>query len=398
MSELTQRAKPAWGAVFSMTLGVLGLVTAEFLPASLLTPMATDLGVTEGMTGQAVTVTAAIALVTSLLISSITRSIDRRYVLLGFSTLLVASNLMVAFASNMTELLLARVLLGLALGGFWTMSIATMMRLVPEDLVPRALSIMFSGVSLATIAAAPLGSYLGDIVGWRSVFQMAAGLGLIALVVQFMTLPRMAPSGQTRLRTLFDVLMRPRVGLGMLAAGLVFTGHFAFFTYIRPFLEIVTGVGVNGVAGILFGFGLANFLGNYLGGWMIERNLRMTMIAMPLVMGVLGLSLVGTGSAPVLDAMMVALWGMAFGAIPVAWSTWLTRTVPDEAESASGLLVAAINTAIASGAAMGGAIFDSSGVGNVFLASGGILLLATLLILKGVRDAEAPGHSSPQGL
>nr|WP_300313839.1 MFS transporter [Halomonas sp.] len=398
MSELTQRVEPAWGAVFSMTLGVLGLVTAEFLPASLLTPMAADLGVTEGMTGQAVTVTAAIALVTSLLISSVTRNIDRRYVLLGFSTLLIASNLMVAFASNMTELLLARVLLGLALGGFWTMSIATMMRLVPDDLVPRALSIMFSGVSVATIAAAPLGSYLGDIVGWRSVFQMAAGLGLIALVVQFMTLPRMAPSGQTRLRTLYDVLMRPRVGLGMLAAALVFTGHFAFFTYIRPFLEIVTGVGVNGVAGILFGFGFANFLGNYLGGWMIERNLRMTMIAMPLVMGVLGLSLVSTGSAPVLDALMVALWGMAFGAIPVAWSTWLTRTVPDEAESASGLLVAAINTAIASGAAMGGAIFDISGVGNVFLASGGILLLAALLILKGVRDAEAPGHSSPQGL
>ncbi|QEM80292.1 MFS transporter [Halomonas binhaiensis] len=377
MSELTQRVEPAWGAVFSMTLGVLGLVTAEFLPASLLTPMAADLGVTEGMTGQAVTVTAAIALVTSLLISSVTRSIDRRYVLLGFSTLLIASNLMVAFASNMTELLLARVLLGLALGGFWTMSIATMMRLVPDDLVPRALSIMFSGVSVATIAAAPLGSYLGDIVGWRSVFQMAAGLGVIALAVQFMTLPRMA--GQA-------------LGLGML------TGHFAFFTYIRPFLEIVTGVGVNGVAGILFGFGFANFLGNYLGGWMIERNLRMTMIAMPLVMGVLGLSLVSTGSAPVLDALMVALWGMAFGAIPVAWSTWLTRTVPDEAESASGLLVAAINTAIASGAAMGGAIFDISGINNVFLASGGILLLAAVLILKGVRDAEVPGRSSPQGL
>ncbi|MDX5431977.1 MAG: MFS transporter, partial [Halomonas sp.] len=125
MNELAQRARPAWGAVISMALGVFGLVTAEFLPASLLTPMAADLGVTEGMAGQAVTVTAAVALLTSLLISTATRRIDRRHVLLGFSMLLVASNLMVAFAPNLTVLLIGRVLLGMALGGFWTMSIAT---------------------------------------------------------------------------------------------------------------------------------------------------------------------------------------------------------------------------------------------------------------------------------
>nr|WP_163502675.1 MFS transporter [Halomonas socia] len=385
MNDLVSRERPAWGAVISMAFGVFGLVTAEFLPASLLTPMAADLGITEGMAGQAVTVTAAVALLTSLMISTATRRIDRRHVLLGFSTLLVVSNLMVAFAPNLTILLLGRVLLGMALGGFWTMSIATMMRLVPEDLVPRGLSIMFSGVSAATIAAAPLGSYFGDLLGWRDVFRMAALLGVLALAVQFMTLPRMAPTGLTRLRTLFDVLMRPRIGVGMLAAALVFTGHFAFFTYIRPFLETVTGVGVNGVATILLGFGVANFLGNYLGGWMVERNLRLTMIAMPLLMGALGVSLVVLESTPATDAALVAIWGLAFGAIPVAWSTWLTRTVPDEAESASGLLVAAINLAIATGAAVGGLIFDLGGALNVFAASGAVLLLAALMILVGVR-------------
>ncbi|MCE8022850.1 MULTISPECIES: MFS transporter [Billgrantia] len=394
MNELEPRARPAWGAVISMALGVFGLVTAEFLPASLLTPMAADLGITEGMAGQAVTVTAAVALLTSLLISTATRRIDRRHVLLGFSMLLVASNLMVAFAPNLTVLLIGRVLLGMALGGFWTMSIATMMRLVPEDLVPRGLSIMFSGVSAATIAAAPLGSYFGDLLGWRDVFRMAAMLGVLALIVQFLTLPRMAPSGMTRLRTLFDVLMRPRVGLGMLAAALVFTGHFAFFTYIRPFLETVTGVGVSGVATILLGFGVANFLGNYLGGWMVERSLRLTMLLMPLLMGTLGLSLVLLESTPVTDAALVAVWGLAFGAIPVAWSTWLTRTVPDEAESASGLLVAAINLAIATGAAVGGLIFDLGGALNVFAASAAVLLLAALMILMGVRTRPLASAST----
>jgi predicted MFS family arabinose efflux permease len=369
-----------------MTLGVFGLVTAEFLPASLLTPVAADLGVTEGLAGQAVTATAVVALVTSLLIAAATRRIDRRLVLLAFSILLIASNLLVALAPSLPLLLLGRLLLGLAIGGFWTMSAATVMRLVPEALVPRALSMIFSGVSAATVVAAPLGSYLGGIVGWRSVFLLATGLGLMALAVQLVTLPRMAPSGLTRLRTLAEVLMRPRIGLGMISVVLVFTGHFAFFTYVRPFLEIVTGVGVSGVSGILLGFGVANFLGTLLGGLMLERNMGLTLTVMPLVTGIAGLGLVGAGHAPFADSAMIALWGLAFGAVPVAWSTWITRTVPDEAESAGGLIVAAVQLAIATGAAAGGAIFDASGASGVFTTGGVVLLLAALMILVGVRE------------
>jgi predicted MFS family arabinose efflux permease len=392
MSESLQRTdgawareEPAWGAVVSMALGVFGLVTAEFLPASLLTPMAGDLGITEGMAGQAVTATAVVAFLTSLMISAATRHIDRRRVLLGFSVLLVGSNLVVALAPGLPLLLLGRVLLGIALGGFWAMSAAIAMRLVPEALVPRALSMIFSGVSAATILAAPVGSYLGDIVGWRSVFLLAAGLGSVALVAQVATLPRMAPNGLTRLRTLADLLKRPGVGLGMLAVMLVFTGHFAFFTYIRPFLETVTGVGIGAVSAILLGFGLANFLGTLLAGPMIERSLRLTLLSMPLLMGLLGLALVGLGNAPMADAAMVALWGLAFGAVPVAWSTWLTRTVPDQAESGGGLIVAAIQLAISTGAAAGGAVFDLSGATGVFVSAGLILLLAAVIIVLGIR-------------
>ena len=95
--------KPAWGAVFSLTLGVFGLVTAEFLPASLLTPMAATLGVTEGLAGQAVTATAAVAMVTSLLISTLTRNIDRRRVLLAFSVLLIAFVLVKLFRVDLAQ-------------------------------------------------------------------------------------------------------------------------------------------------------------------------------------------------------------------------------------------------------------------------------------------------------
>ena len=389
--SVEQDEKPAWGAVFSMTLGVFALVTAEFLPASLLTPIASSLGVTEGVAGQAVTMTAAVALVTSLLTATVTRTIDRRRVLLAFTVLLIASNLLVGFATNLPAILIGRVLLGVALGGFWTMSAATAMRLVPPAMVPRALSIIFSGVSVATIAAAPLGSYFGNLIGWRSVFLIAAALGLLALVWQAATLPKMAPSGATRLRTLIDVLMRPTVGLGMLATILVFTGHFAFFTYLRPFLETVPGVGVNGLSGILLGYGVANFVGTSLAGRLLERNLRMTLIAMPAAMILIGVALVSLGRAPVADAVLIALWGVAFGGVPVAWSTWVTRTVPDEAESAGGLIVAAVQLAIATGAAVGGVVFDASGAKGVFMGSAAVLVVAVLAILSGV-PADAAAH------
>ena len=128
--------------------------------------MAASLGVSEGMAGQAVTATALVALVTGLLITPATKSIDRRWVLMFFSVLQIISSLLVAFAPNLHVLLMGRLLLGIAIGGFWAMSTATTMRLVPADKVPKALAVIFSSVSIATVVAAPLGSYLGSLIGW----------------------------------------------------------------------------------------------------------------------------------------------------------------------------------------------------------------------------------------
>ena len=385
MSEAQSAPQPApaktpaaWGAVISLTLGVFGLVTAEFLPVSLLTPMARDLNVSEGLAGQAISTTALFALITSLLIATVTRRFDRRHVLLSFSVFLIVSSIIVGMAENFAFLLLGRILLGVALGGFWAMSAATVMRLVPASDVPRALAIMFSGVSAATVFAAPVGSYLGDIISWRSVFLLTAGVGAITFVAQFITLPSLPPRGRATLRTLIDLINRPGMKLGLFSLVLIITGHFALFTYVRPFLENVTGVATAGVSGVLLGFGLANFAGTYLAGALISRSLRMTIALMPLLMGLCALGMVAIDGALNPTIVLVAIWGMAFGGVPVAWSTWITRTVPDEAESGGGLFVAGFQTAIASGAVIGGVIFDHVGSLGVF-SIGGIILVGAAL-------------------
>jgi predicted MFS family arabinose efflux permease len=381
---------PKWLAVFSLTLGVFSLVTAEFLPASLLTPMAATMHISEALVGQAVTVTAAAALVAALVAAVVTRALDRRVVLMGFSVLLIASNLLVASATSLTSLLLARLLLGIALGGFWSMATAVAMRLVPPAMVPRALSILFTGVSVATIVAAPIGAFFGHLFGWRTVFLMAAGIGIVTLLFQFACLPRLAATGTARLTTLVEVARRPGFGLGILCTVLVFGGHFALFTFIRPYLEDVAHLGIDTLSLLLLGFGLANFAGTLLAGVLIERSLRLTLALMPLLMGAAALLLAILPAGLPTIALLVALWGMAFGGVPVGWSTWVARSVPDEAESAGGLLVAAVQAAIACGAAGGGIIFGLTGVVGVFGAGGTLLLLTTALILFGVAPIHRP--------
>ncbi|ETF09546.1 MULTISPECIES: MFS transporter [Pseudomonas] len=385
---------PAWMAVFSLAMGVFGLLTAEYLPASLLTPMALDLGVSEALAGQAVTVTAVVALFAGLLVPGLTRSLDRRLVLLGFSALMIASNLLVALSSSLAVLLIMRILLGIALGGFWSMAAAVAMRLVPAALLPRALSIIFSGIAVGTVVAVPLGSYLGGQFGWRSAFFAAAAVGVVTLVFQMFTLPSLAPHRPSRLRTVLEVLLRPGIAVGMFGCVLVHTGHFALFTYIRPFLESTTGVGPQMLALMLLGFGVANFAGTLFAGWLLQRNPRATLVLMPVLVGVVALALVGLPASVNGQALLLALWGMAFGGVPVAWSNWVARSIPDQAESAGGMVVASVQSAIAAGAAAGGSVFSFSGIHGVFVAAGILMLLAALLIaLKVNVDVPEPGSA-----
>ena len=378
-------AKPAWRAVWSLGLGVFGLITAEFLAASLLTPMASSLGVTEGVAGQTVTATALVALVTGLLITSATKSIDRRWVLMFFTLLQIVSSLLVAFAPSLHVLLMGRLLLGVAIGGFWAMSTATAMRLVPAKDVPKALSIIFAGVSIATVVAAPLGSYLGSLIGWRNVFILCVIPGVLALFWQLWVLPSMRPENSGSLGTLFRVLRRPGMVGGLLATIFIFSGHFAFFTYLRPFLETVGRANVETISLILLGFGVANFIGTSIAGYLLARNLRLTLALVPFAMGILALTMVAYGHLALVDGLLVTLWGFAFGLVPVGWSTWLATTVADEAESAGGLMVASIQLAISAGAAGGGLVFDMNGANGVFTVSGVLLVAAMVLVFAGVR-------------
>ncbi|MDN0085233.1 MFS transporter [Crenobacter sp. SG2305] len=377
--------RQVWSAVGSMALCVAMLIASEFMPVSLLTPIAADLHASQGMAGQAISISGLFAVVTSLLIASIAGRFNRRHVLMALTGMMLASLLLIAEASSFVVLMVARALLGCVIGGFWSLATATIMRLVPEDDVPKALGLMFMGNAMATAFAAPIGSYLGGIIGWRGVFWALAPIVVINLLWQWARLPSMPPQAANPVGKLLGLLKRRNVVFAMLGVMLTFAGAFATFTYLRPFLESYTRVNVAQLSLLLLALGLAGFIGTHGATALLKRYLYGLLWSLPLALAVVTLGLVALGHWFWGVAAVLFAWGAINSAIPVAWSTWLAKGIRDEPESGGGLMVAAIQLSIMLGAELGGVLLDHVSIVAPLFGGTALLVLAVLIIGNGSR-------------
>lgn len=368
-----------WGAILSLFIGVTSLIAAEFIPVSLLTSIAGDLNISEGLAGQSVTIVGIFAVITSLMLAPLTKKINRRIILLTFSFLLVISNLIVALAPNYLTMLFGRAILGSCVGGFWSMASAVVLQLALSKQIPRALSIIYAGVSVATIISLPLASYLGQLIGWRNVFLLATGLGLIAFLWQLFVLPSLPARASNNFKTMFTLLTQNWILLGMLGTIFSYGAYHLFFTYLRPFLEHDLLLQPQTLTFILLVFGIANCVGSFVAGLLLGRFFRPLMIAIHLVLASLAILLFLSDSNVRLDIIFVIAWGLIFGFIPVGWSTWITRTLADKAELAGGLLVAAIQFSIGLAAGIGGMTFDQFGASGIFISAAIIAVFGTII-------------------
>ena len=387
----TSNKTPAyWSGVFAMTLCVFALIASEFMPVSLLTPMAVDLQVTEGMAGQGIAISGAFAVLTSLSISWLARTLDRKVLLLALTGLMAVSGVIVGLAPDYPTYMVGRALIGVVIGGFWSMSAATAMRLVPAPQVPKALAIFNGGNALATVVAAPLGSYLGSIIGWRGAFFCVVPVAAIAFIWMYISLPsmkveaRMPGSGNV-----FKLFKSRTVALGMLGCGAFFMGQFALFTYLRPFLETVTHVDVSTLSLILLVIGVAGFIGTLIIGRFLRRSLFRTLIAIPVLMALIALALIPFGNSIIVVAVLLGLWGLLATAAPVGWWSWIAQALPNNAEAGGGLMVAVIQLAIALGSTIGGLLFDSRGYQSTFVASAVVLLLGAAVTVLTSRSPSS---------
>jgi predicted MFS family arabinose efflux permease len=378
-----------WAAVTCLSLLTFVLVASEFMPVSLLTPIAQELAITEGQAGQAIAVSGLFAVATSLFGNSLLSRLDRRTAVLLYTGVLIASGLAVTFAPNYLVFMLGRALIGISIGGFWSLSTAILARLVPGSDLPKAIAMLQGGTAFASVIAAPLGSFLGGLIGWRGAFFIVVPIGVAGLLWQLAVLPRMAPDREVSVARMFGLLRGRVFAIGMAATTLAFMGQFALVTYLRPYLEIVTGLDVNTLSLVLLGLGLAGLVGTAVVGSALRSHLQPILIGLPGLMAVLAILLIVFGHVPVAVAAMLAIWGFLANPIPVAWNTWMTRVIPGDLEAGGGLQVALIQFAITFGAFSGGLLFDGAGWSSPFILSAVLLAgsaLAAIAVTRSMQD------------
>ncbi|WP_204377374.1 MFS transporter [Aquitalea magnusonii] len=388
----TKKQTACWSGVFAISLCVFVLVSSEFMPVSLLTPIAGALHVSEGMVGQGISISGVLAVLTSLSIASLSKGMDRKTLLLILTLLMGISGAVVGLGQTYLTFMFGRALIGVVIGGFWSMSAAMAMRLVPADQVSKALAIFNGGNALATVLAAPLGSLLGATIGWRTAFLSLLPVAMIALVWQWLALPSMpAAASRSSSRKVFKLLKSRRLGYGMAGCAAFFMGQFTLFTYLRPFLEVVTQVSAPTLSVLLLAMGVAGFLGTLMISGLLKRGLYPPLIAIPVLMSAIAIVLIPLGSWLAAVTVLLCLWGLMATATPVGWWSWLAQAMPNDAEQGGGLMVAVIQFAIAAGSTLGGLMLDHGGYQITWMTSAILLWLSAGLTFLAYR---APARSA----
>ncbi|SBS33454.1 Purine ribonucleoside efflux pump NepI [Marinomonas aquimarina] len=378
-------ASSNWWAILAMMLGVAALISAELLPVSLLTQMAQELNISMGIAGQMISTTAAVAMLSGLILPSLLIKVDRRHLILSFSLLLIISCFVTAQAQTFWTLLCARVLLGIAVGGFWAILAAVTMKLVPAERVGPAFSFIFSGVSLALVAAAPLGSYFGEQVGWRVVFVAVGVISIAIFALQLLTVPSVKSQREAHHDGIAKILKRPGVALAFIAMLLSFTGNQMLYIYMRPYMELYLGFNIEQISMSWVLFGVASFVGATFAGFLAQKALKQILLGMPFTMVIVAFALLLGQSIHPLAYFLIACWGFFGAVLPIIWSTWITKALPDAAEAAGGLYSAALQVAAIIGAALSGTFIDQFGVSSNMPLTGAVMMVTLVLTLASLQ-------------
>ncbi|MFI5808791.1 MFS transporter [Streptomyces sp. NPDC051561] len=367
-----------WLAVASVMLGLFSIVTTEILPIGLLTSIGSSFTISDGMAGLMMTMPGFLAAVSAPLVTAATARIDRRLMLCVFMVLLAAANFLAAVAPNYWLVLVSRIMVGITIGGFWSIGAGLAERLVAPKSVGRATAVIFSAVPLGSVLGVPAGTFIGDLAGWRMSFAVMGFLTIAVLIMLLLVMPPLPPAQVTRLGVLRTMFRGVNTRFALVLTFLIVLAHFGTYTYVTPFLEQVTHSTSQQITLFLLIYGAAGIVGNFLGGAMVARRPRATfglaaglIAAVTLLLPILGRSAIGA-------VALLIIWGVAYGAVPVSSQTWFAKATPHAPEAASVLFTASFQATLSMGALAGGVVVDHSSP-SMAMTLGGIAAVCTVL-------------------
>jgi DHA1 family inner membrane transport protein len=383
----TSRMPPA---LYALAAGAFGIGTTEFVIMGLLLQVATDLHVGIAAAGMLISGYALGVFVGAPLLTVATSRMPRKRVLLALMAIFTVGNLACALAPSYGVLMVARVITSLAHGTFFGVGSVVATGLVAADRRASAISIMFTGLTLATLLGVPAGAWLGHLAGWRATFWAVTAIGVLALAVIALLVPADHGKGESiALRAELRAIGRPTVLLGLATTVLGFAGVFTVFTYVQPLLTRVSGFADAAVSPILLVLGVGLIAGNLLGGRLADRRLAPalvgTLLALAVVLGLTGLAL----HARVPAVAAIGLLGVAGFATVPPLQLWVLHKAEDAQNLASSLNIGAFNLGNAFGAWLGGFVIDhGAGLPAVPFAAALVTLAGAATALAGLRAAR----------
>ncbi|NGN69692.1 MFS transporter [Streptomyces sp. A7024] len=379
-----------WLAVGCVMLGIFSIVTTEILPIGLLTTIGDSFGISDGTAGLMMTVPGILAAVAAPTVTVTTGRVDRRVMLGVLMLLLALADFLAAAAPAYWVMMISRVLVGLVIGGFWSIGAGLASRLVPPEQVGKATAVIFSAVPLGSVLGVPAGVFLGNLAGWRTAFIAMGVLTLAVLAALIALVPPLPPDNVTRLTVLRDLLGSAQVRVGLAVTFLIVMAHFSTYTYVTPFLEDATDAGPAFITTALLIYGVAGIAGNFAAGALVRRALRVTFTAVAgmLATATLLLPVIGTGHQLGAIALLI-VWGLAYGAVPVCSQSWFLAAAPHAPEAATVLFTSSFQATMSLGALAGGVVVDSASTSAVMMMGGitALLMAVTVRIFSGPSPA-----------
>ena len=378
-----------WLSVLTVSVGIFSMITAEQLPVGLIPAISDQLGVSVGMAGLTVTVPGVIAAFASIGLPLAVGRLDRRVLLAGLLAVMAVASAVSALAPNFAVLLVSRLLVGITIGGFWAIAGSLAVRLVPGPSVPRALVLIFGGVGAAAVLGVPVGTMIGELVGWRGAFWSLAGLSIAVLVAAIVLLPPLPAAEPVHLRALRAQLRNPVLVAGVVATGLLVAGHYGAYTFVSPALLDISGVSSAIIGPLLLGYGILGMVGNAIAGSWASRAAGRTMATIVIVLGAALIVFPLLGATPWTGAILLLVWGLAYGAAPVTMQTWVLSAAPKSAEAATAIYCFVFNMAIALGALAGSVVVDAMGVQSMLWIGAALVLLVLVTVRRAPVAAAA---------
>lgn len=387
-------------ALAALALGSFVIGTAELVVVGILNLIAGDLSVSVSTAGQLVTAYALGISVGGPIVTALTIRLGRKFLLWLALALYIAGNLAAVISVSFGALVIARVLTGSIHGLFIGVASTVAAALVPAEKRGEAMAMVFGGIAVSTVVGVPLGTLVGQALGWKATFVGIVILGVIALVATLLLVPPVQSPGSSGIGTQAKSAFAPRV-IATLAVGfLVLGGQFTALTYLAEYLVAVTGIPGTLISVFLLAYGVASAVGTFFGGKFADKSATKTLVVANILLIVAFAGLYVFGGSPILAAIALALWGLVgFGLVPSLQLRVITLAGPG-GDLAATLGASAVNAGIAIGALVGGAVLAATGAHAVVLTA--LIICAVALpatwaigLLNVPSSAASPAVSAP---